>query len=52
MSASGLINYLSIHITCIVLYVSIHVMQCDHITNAMNMLVMCNEEIYYLNACC
>ena len=35
-----------IDITCIGLYVSVHVMHCIHITNAVNTLVMCNEEIY------
>ena len=35
-----------INITCIGLYVSVHVIYCIHITNAVNVLVMCNVEIY------
>ena len=35
-----------INITCIGLYMGIHVMHCIYITNAVNMLVMCNKEIY------
>ena len=50
---SGDVVIIIINITCIGLYVSVqvHVMQCDLITNAMNMLVMYNKDIYYSHAC-
>ena len=50
---SGDVVIIIINITCIGLYVSVqvHVTQCDLITNAMNMLVMYNKDIYYSHAC-
>ena len=41
-----------INTTCAGLHVSVHVIQCIHIPNSVNMLVMCNEELYCSHVCC